>query len=146
MNKEAVVAFQQQSLENDKVIMADLDLVKASQSDTNELRNELRFMSDYFLQNMKKKSHQDWTKEEFNKNKNMLRPIEDLDHAYKANLQKREPETGQWIFSLSLYKSWHESPESGMLWLSGGPGKLISQKACCSTNDSQDLGNQFSCL
>ncbi|KAL2684689.1 hypothetical protein Neosp_005774 [[Neocosmospora] mangrovei] len=53
-----------------------------------------------------------------------LRPTEyDLDSSeYRKHLASHLANTGEWLPRLDGYKTWHDSPDHGLLWIRGVPG------------------------
>lgn len=62
---------------------------------------------------------------EYEKNVKWLDPLEHLDDPgseYRLNLDRRQPNTGIWIFDHVEYKGWYQFDASKMLWVSGNAG------------------------
>jgi hypothetical protein len=59
----------------------------------------------------------------FEKNKAVLNPKKDTSNVLGDAIDKRYPETCQWIFELPMYSDWKDSTGNQMLCLSGQQGK-----------------------
>lgn len=73
---------------------------------------------------MKKKTPLDLARDGFAENTKLLNPSSNQVAVLSSNLSRREDKTCTWIFQLEEYKSWTESADRGLTWVSGAGGKL----------------------
>ena len=111
--QETGLRNQEIDLKNQEGMMADLSLIK------NTLEASMR--------TMKKKTPYDKARDLFDANCARLSTKGTPQNTLERNLKRREKDTCNWIFELEEYKTWRESSESGLLWITGvgGLGKSI---------------------
>jgi hypothetical protein len=61
----------------------------------------------------------------FQKNKEMLNPQENISDALGDALDRRYPDTCQWIFQRPHYVEWHRSTKNGLLCINGQEGMYV---------------------
>ncbi|KAL8820486.1 MAG: hypothetical protein Q9191_007508 [Dirinaria sp. TL-2023a] len=110
--------------------------VQSSQA-TQELLDEIKNVA-----RTKVPSHHELALQDFDKNKKILNPWSDLQQALDI-YSNREADTCEWIFGLSEYIDWRDSPKSSLLCIQGkdGVGKSTLAASIIKALKSQQAEN-----
>lgn len=83
----------------------------------------------------KPKTPWDLALQEFEKNRDVLKPLKNTGSALGDAIDRRHPDTCRWIFENSTYTDWADTATSGLICLSGQQGNCVMSLSTKASTD-----------